>query len=206
MRAGFSTPLRPTLRLAWEGITHPRWLFGTLPAHHRAARDAAFREQLRHARRADPLAQRPARLLRPRQPQLGGPRPHPRVLEGSPPHREGHPARRRREEGLRAGGGRHHCFQSRRQTARRLDRTASCPARNRRRLRRRARDVRQRRAPRHRCHQGAGTRGKVRIPGQILRLRGRNRAASRACTMPFAYFSPRSTATWRCSASTRSAN
>lgn len=25
-RAGFSTPLRPGLRLAWEGLTHPRWL------------------------------------------------------------------------------------------------------------------------------------------------------------------------------------
>src|SRR5689334_10439922 len=29
IRAGFSTPLRPTLRLAWDGIAHPRWLFGT---------------------------------------------------------------------------------------------------------------------------------------------------------------------------------
>jgi L-lactate dehydrogenase (cytochrome) len=29
IRAGFSTPLRPTLRLAWDGITHPRWLVGT---------------------------------------------------------------------------------------------------------------------------------------------------------------------------------
>jgi L-lactate dehydrogenase (cytochrome) len=29
VRAGFSTPLRPTLRLAWDGMTHPRWLFGT---------------------------------------------------------------------------------------------------------------------------------------------------------------------------------
>ncbi len=29
MRAGFSTPLRPSLRLAWDGITHPRWLMGT---------------------------------------------------------------------------------------------------------------------------------------------------------------------------------
>jgi len=29
VRAGFSTPLRPTVRLAWDGITHPRWLFGT---------------------------------------------------------------------------------------------------------------------------------------------------------------------------------
>jgi L-lactate dehydrogenase (cytochrome) len=29
MRAGFSTPLKPTLRLAIDGITHPRWLFGS---------------------------------------------------------------------------------------------------------------------------------------------------------------------------------
>ncbi|MET1116222.1 MAG: alpha-hydroxy acid oxidase [Comamonas sp.] len=29
LRAGFSTPLRPSLRLAWEGLTHPRWLCGT---------------------------------------------------------------------------------------------------------------------------------------------------------------------------------
>ena len=29
LRAGFETPLRPSLRLAWEGASHPRWLFGT---------------------------------------------------------------------------------------------------------------------------------------------------------------------------------
>jgi L-lactate dehydrogenase (cytochrome) len=29
VRAGFSTPLRPSLRLAIDGITHPEWLFGT---------------------------------------------------------------------------------------------------------------------------------------------------------------------------------
>jgi L-lactate dehydrogenase (cytochrome) len=29
IRAGFSTPLKPSLRLAWEGASHPRWLFGT---------------------------------------------------------------------------------------------------------------------------------------------------------------------------------
>ncbi|CAM2160654.1 alpha-hydroxy acid oxidase [Paraburkholderia tropica] len=29
LRAGFSTPLRPGPRLAWDGLTHPRWLFGT---------------------------------------------------------------------------------------------------------------------------------------------------------------------------------
>ena len=27
-RSGFHTPLRPSLRLAWDGITRPRWLFG----------------------------------------------------------------------------------------------------------------------------------------------------------------------------------
>jgi L-lactate dehydrogenase (cytochrome) len=29
VRTGFSTPLRPSLRLAIDGLTHPRWLFGT---------------------------------------------------------------------------------------------------------------------------------------------------------------------------------
>jgi len=29
VRNGFSVPLEPTLRLAWDGITHPGWLFNT---------------------------------------------------------------------------------------------------------------------------------------------------------------------------------
>ena len=29
LRAGFTSPLRPSPRLAWDGITRPRWLFGT---------------------------------------------------------------------------------------------------------------------------------------------------------------------------------
>lgn len=29
VRAGFSTPLRPSLGLAWQGVTHPRWTVGT---------------------------------------------------------------------------------------------------------------------------------------------------------------------------------
>jgi L-lactate dehydrogenase (cytochrome) len=29
IRAGFSTPLRPSAGLAWQGLTHPRWIFGT---------------------------------------------------------------------------------------------------------------------------------------------------------------------------------
>jgi len=29
VRAGFSTPMRPSIRLAWQGVTRPRWLLGT---------------------------------------------------------------------------------------------------------------------------------------------------------------------------------
>jgi len=29
LRAGFSTPLRPSIRLAWQGLSRPRWLLGT---------------------------------------------------------------------------------------------------------------------------------------------------------------------------------
>jgi L-lactate dehydrogenase (cytochrome) len=29
LRAGFTSPLRPSARLAWDGLTRPRWLFGT---------------------------------------------------------------------------------------------------------------------------------------------------------------------------------
>jgi L-lactate dehydrogenase (cytochrome) len=29
IRAGFATPLRPSISLAWQGITHPQWLLGT---------------------------------------------------------------------------------------------------------------------------------------------------------------------------------
>ncbi|WP_250504649.1 alpha-hydroxy acid oxidase [Caballeronia sp. AZ7_KS35] len=29
VRTGFSTPLKPSMRLAWDGVTRPRWLLGT---------------------------------------------------------------------------------------------------------------------------------------------------------------------------------
>src|SRR4051794_26232076 len=29
VRGGFSSPLRPNIALAWQGLTHPRWTFGT---------------------------------------------------------------------------------------------------------------------------------------------------------------------------------
>jgi L-lactate dehydrogenase (cytochrome) len=30
VRSGFSIPLRPSFRLAWQGLSHPRWLLGTM--------------------------------------------------------------------------------------------------------------------------------------------------------------------------------
>jgi L-lactate dehydrogenase (cytochrome) len=49
VRAGFSTPLRPSLRLAWDGLTHPRWLFGTalrtLARHGMPHFENSFRER-----------------------------------------------------------------------------------------------------------------------------------------------------------------
>ena len=49
VRAGFSTPLKPSLRLAWDGITHPRWLFGTalrtLAKHGMPHFENSFRER-----------------------------------------------------------------------------------------------------------------------------------------------------------------
>src|SRR3546814_2302426 len=29
IRNGFSSPLRPSVQLAWQGLSHPRWLLGT---------------------------------------------------------------------------------------------------------------------------------------------------------------------------------
>ncbi|WP_029686068.1 alpha-hydroxy acid oxidase [Tatumella saanichensis] len=56
LRAGFSTPFRPSLRLALSGISHPRWLCGTL------LRNLAVRGQLHfennYATRGAPLFSR----------------------------------------------------------------------------------------------------------------------------------------------------
>jgi L-lactate dehydrogenase (cytochrome) len=53
IRAGFSTPLRPSLRLAWEGITHPRWLFGTFLKT--IARHGMPHSENNYARRGAPI-------------------------------------------------------------------------------------------------------------------------------------------------------
>jgi L-lactate dehydrogenase (cytochrome) len=53
IRAGFSTPMRPSVRLAWEGITHPRWLFGTFLKT--IARHGMPHFENNHARRGAPI-------------------------------------------------------------------------------------------------------------------------------------------------------
>ncbi len=57
VRNGFTIPLRPSLSLAWQGVTHPEWLIKDGNAHPCFARDAAFREHGRLSWTADPLAQ-----------------------------------------------------------------------------------------------------------------------------------------------------
>ena len=53
VRAGFSTPLRPSLRLAWQGITHPRWLLGTFVRT--IVRHGMPHFENNHARRGAPI-------------------------------------------------------------------------------------------------------------------------------------------------------
>jgi len=54
IRAGFSTPLKPTLRLAWDGVTHPRWrLWPVSKWNLEADLDEAFGQDQVGERRAD---------------------------------------------------------------------------------------------------------------------------------------------------------
>ncbi|MBV8092809.1 MAG: alpha-hydroxy-acid oxidizing protein [Acetobacteraceae bacterium] len=53
IRSGFSTPLRPSLRLAWDGIIRPNWTLNRF-CEVAEARHAPLRELLRNTRRADP--------------------------------------------------------------------------------------------------------------------------------------------------------
>ena len=53
LRAGFSTPLRPGPRLAWDGLTHPHWLFGTFLRT--LARHGVPHFENSYARRGEPI-------------------------------------------------------------------------------------------------------------------------------------------------------
>jgi L-lactate dehydrogenase (cytochrome) len=53
IRAGFSTPLRPSMALAWEGLTHPRWLLGTFL--HTIVRHGMPHFENNYARRGAPI-------------------------------------------------------------------------------------------------------------------------------------------------------
>lgn len=61
LRAGFSTPLRPTLRLGWQGLVRPRWSLGTfgrtlarhgMPHFENAGAERSVAVLSRHAERA----------------------------------------------------------------------------------------------------------------------------------------------------------
>ena len=163
VRTGFSTPLKPSLRLAWDGLTAA--LAGRhLPAHAAGAWHAAFRELLRHARRAHPVGLRAARFLGARPPELGARGPHPPAMARRAGH-QGHPASGRRGPGARAWRGRHHRLQPWRPPARRRGAAAAGAAGRAGRCRRHAGDAGQRRAPGRRRAQGAGA-------GCALRVRG----------------------------------
>ena len=117
VRTGFSTPLaQPAAGL---GRPDPAALAGRhLPAHAAGAWHAAFRELLRHARRAHPVGLRAARFLGARPPELGARGPHPPAMARRAGH-QGHPASGRRGPGARAWRGRHHRLQPWRPPARR---------------------------------------------------------------------------------------
>jgi hypothetical protein len=128
LRAGFSTPLRPTLRLALDGATHPRI------AHVVAARHAALRKLAHGARRADSLVERAARLRRTRSFELGAFEADPAAMVRQT-RRERHPESRRRPPRARAWGRRTDRVESRRSSTRWLDcaaaRAAGCGGRRR---------------------------------------------------------------------------
>ena len=101
VRAGFSTPLRPTVRLAWDGLRHPRWLFGTF-----------LRTLMRHGmphfennyatRGAPIMSSSVLRDYSDRGHLTGRTSPDPPAVEG-PADGQGHPRRRRCAHRPRAG-------------------------------------------------------------------------------------------------------
>ena len=64
IRAGYSTPLRPSPRLALQGLARPRWLLGTL-ARTLVSRGMPHFENLGHARGAPVLSRHAVRDFRP---------------------------------------------------------------------------------------------------------------------------------------------
>ena len=118
IRNGYSTPLRPSARLFWDGAICPRWAFGTFIATLGSPWHAAFRELLCDARRADPVTLRRTGSGRPRSSQLDASRTDAAPLERQF-DRKGHSFRKGRGESGEHGGGRNHSLQSRRPSARR---------------------------------------------------------------------------------------
>ena len=133
LRAGFTSPLRPSLRLAWDGLTRPRWLFGTFLRT--LVRHGMPHFENSYAERGVAMLSRgvDARIRRARPSRLDAPRAHPRALARQA-RDQGHPASRRRAPRARYRRRRHHRVQPRRPPARRHGLAASGAARGRRRV------------------------------------------------------------------------
>ena len=134
VRAGFSTPLRPSLRLAWEGLTHPRWLFGTFLRT--LVQHGMPHFENNYAERGAPILSPQRRCATSRDRghlDLEAPRADPRALAGQA-RGQGHPRRARtRADRARRRRRRHHRLEPRRPPARRRRVAAARAAGSRRR-------------------------------------------------------------------------
>ena len=131
IRAGFTTPLRPSVRLALDGITHPRWLFGTFLRT--LSRHGMPHFENTYATRgvADAVARRGARFLRARPSRLDARRAHPQPMVRHAGD-QGHPASGRCAHRARPRRRRDHRLEPRRPPARRRRRAAARAAGDRR--------------------------------------------------------------------------
>ena len=129
VRAGFSTPLRPGPGLAWQGISHPRWLFGSFLKTLWRHGMPHFENNYAHRGAPHPVGQRDARFLGPLPPGLAASGLHPPALAGATGG-QGHSFGRRRRAGARPRGRRPHRLQPRRGASSTAPwhRCACCPA------------------------------------------------------------------------------
>ena len=169
VRSGFDTPLRPTLRLVWDGIIRPRWLFGmllrTLWLHgmphfeNMGARVPLIsRTGERERGRRDKLSWKHLELMR----RLWKGR---LVVKGILDKDDARIARESGVDGIIVSN----------HGGRQLDGAVARAARDRRPGRRDDRDDGQRRAARHRRVEGARARRAVRLRRPAVPLRGRDR-------------------------------
>ena len=174
IRAGFSTPLRPSIRLAWQGLTHPRWTFGTFLRT--VVQHGMPHFENNYARRGAPILS--ASVLRDFSDRGHLDWDHLRMIRRMWPGAlvvKGIARRARRTPRRRSGCRRHHRFQPRRAPARRHGVTDARVVRHRRGMPERSRHGGQRFPPWHRRDQGTRAGREVRVRREAVQLCGRGR-------------------------------